>query len=188
MNYLGHIFLSGDNEKLMLGNFIGDYVKGRKYLQYPADIQKGILLHRQIDAFTDSNIHWKSVREIIRPVYQKYSGVIADLFVDHFLAAKWLLFSDYNLDLQSKWAYAVMLKNFDVLPSRVQQFIPYLIQHRRLQSYAMIEGLKDSISIMSIHTSLPDRTEQGTNLLLSEYREFEDLSLQFINDMKHEFM
>lgn len=188
MNYLGHIFLSGDNEKLMLGNFIGDYVKGKNYLQYPADIQKGILMHRQIDAFTDSNIHWKSIREIIRPIYQKYSGVIADLFVDHFLAAKWSLFSDITLAQQSKWAYAVMLKNFNILPSRVQHFIPYLIQHRRLQSYATCEGLQNSMSIMSLHTSLPDHTNRGIELLLSEYHVLEEQSIHFILEVKQECM
>lgn len=188
MNYLGHIYLSGDDEKLMIGNFIGDYVKGRNYLQFPNDIQQGILLHRQIDSFTDTNIHWQSIRELIRPVYKRYSGVIADLFVDHFLAVHWHLFSPHTLSQHSKWAYAEMLKNFDILPQQVQQFIPYLIQHRRLQSYATIEGLQNSMAIMSLHTSLPNHTSRGIELLLSEYHVFEEESIHFILDVKKEFM
>ncbi|MDD3273470.1 MAG: DUF479 domain-containing protein, partial [Bacteroidales bacterium] len=53
MNYLAHIYLSGSNRQLQVGNFIGDFVKGRKHENYPKGIQKGILLHREIDRFTD---------------------------------------------------------------------------------------------------------------------------------------
>ena len=38
MNYLAHIFLSGSNRKVQLGNFVGDAVKGSSYKNYPPDI------------------------------------------------------------------------------------------------------------------------------------------------------
>ena len=49
MNYLAHILLSGTSPDVMIGNFIADSIKGSKYNSYPLQIQKGILLHRQID-------------------------------------------------------------------------------------------------------------------------------------------
>ena len=103
MNYLGHIFLSGKNEQLLVGNFIGDYVKGKQYLHYPEEIRKGILLHRAIDDFTDRNAHWMNVRELFRPIYKRYAGVVADVVIDHFLAKNWSHFSDEQLDWYSKW-------------------------------------------------------------------------------------
>ena len=33
MNFLAHLYLSGDNPRLMVGNFIGDFVKGRNALE-----------------------------------------------------------------------------------------------------------------------------------------------------------
>ena len=39
MNFLAHLYLSGTNEKILVGNFIGDYVKGRKYEIYEKAIQ-----------------------------------------------------------------------------------------------------------------------------------------------------
>jgi acyl carrier protein phosphodiesterase len=134
MNYLGHIYLSGENEQLMTGNFIGDYVKGKGYLNYPAEIQRGILFHREIDHYTDQHPNWKIIRETIRPIYGRYAGVVADLFADHILAKNWAEFSEINLNWKSKWAYAVLLKHYNHLPPVVQSFLPYLIQHRRLQS------------------------------------------------------
>ena len=36
MNYLAHIFLSGDDRRVQIGNFVGDAVKGRAYENYPS--------------------------------------------------------------------------------------------------------------------------------------------------------
>ena len=55
MNYLAHIFLSPENDLVTIGNFMADHVKGNKYKLYAPDLQKGILLHRQIDSFTDAH-------------------------------------------------------------------------------------------------------------------------------------
>ena len=62
MNYLAHIFLSGDNRKIQIGNFVGDAVKGHAYKKFSPDFRKGILLHRAIDDYTD---HHPLVREAI---------------------------------------------------------------------------------------------------------------------------
>ena len=63
MNYLVHIFLSGDDRRVQIGNFVGDAVKGRAYENYPLGFREGILLHREIDDYTD---HHPVVREIGR--------------------------------------------------------------------------------------------------------------------------
>ena len=52
MNYLANLYLSGNNEDVLIGNFIADSVKGSKYKDYTSKIQQGILLHRQIDTHT----------------------------------------------------------------------------------------------------------------------------------------
>jgi acyl carrier protein phosphodiesterase len=180
MNYLGHIFLSGENELLMVGNFIADYVKGKNYLKYPAEVQKGILLHRSIDQFTDNDQYWKSIREMIRPVYNRYAGVASDLFIDHFLAVHWNTYSQYPLHVYSKWTHAVFLRNYSLLPERVKGFLAYLIQHKRLLSYSGIKGIEESLYIMSLRTSLPDKTGEAINLLTEHYEEFETLSSRFL--------
>jgi acyl carrier protein phosphodiesterase len=183
MNYLGHIFLSGENELLMVGNFIADYVKGKKYLEYPLEVQTGILLHRSIDHFTDNNQHWQSIREMIRPVYNRYSGVTADLFIDHFLAVHWNTYSPFPLKVYSKWVHAILLSNYSILPERVKGFLAYLIQHKRLLSYSEISGIEESLFIMSLRTSLPDRTVDAIQLLKSNYQELDKLSSLFLVDI-----
>jgi len=55
MNFLSHLYLAGDSEGLIIGNFIADSVKGSDYKNYSKSIQQGIILHRAIDTFTDSH-------------------------------------------------------------------------------------------------------------------------------------
>ena len=55
MNYLAHIYLSGKNRQIQIGNFVGDAVKGKAYNSYPDFFRKGILLHRLIDSFADTH-------------------------------------------------------------------------------------------------------------------------------------
>jgi acyl carrier protein phosphodiesterase len=183
MNYLGHIFLSGENDQLMVGNFIADYVKGKKYLEYPPEVQKGILLHRSIDHFTDNNIHWQSIREMIRPVYHRYAGITSDIFIDHFLASRWNVYSSNQLKIYVKWVHAVFLRNYSILPERVKGFLAYLIQHKRLLSYSEINGIEESLYIMSLRSSLPDETAIAIQLLKERYAEFEELSHLFLADV-----
>ena len=84
MNYLAHVYLSGDDKHLAIGNFIADKVKGKQFLQYPQTIQNGILLHRKIDSFTDSHPLFKKNVTLLFPIHRHYSRVIVDLFFDHY--------------------------------------------------------------------------------------------------------
>jgi len=183
MNYLGHIYLSGNDELLMVGNFIGDYVKGNQYNSFPDQIRQGILFHRAIDHFTDQNEHWLAIRELLRPFYHRYAGVVADIFIDHFLAKNWNLYSDTLLTWYAKWAYAAFLRHHQYLPAKVQEFLPYLIQHRRLQSYAYIEGLEMSLRIMSFRTSLPENTDAVIEKLIANYQLFEQHAETFLKEI-----
>ena len=74
MNFLAHIFLSGKDENLTIGNFIADSVKGKKYLKYPAGIQKGIILHRAIDSYTDTH---PVVRKSTSRLFKTYSHYLS---------------------------------------------------------------------------------------------------------------
>ena len=89
MNFLAHLFLSGEPGELMVGNFIADSVKGNAMNDFSEGIQKGIILHRAIDTFTDSHNEMQKSKERLRPRYKKYAPVITDIFYDHFLAVNW---------------------------------------------------------------------------------------------------
>ena len=89
MNFLAHIYLSGNNDLLKIGNFMADSIRGNSYENYPEEIKKGILLHRSIDSFTDMHPVYRKSKHRLHEKYGHYSGVIMDIFYDHFLAKNW---------------------------------------------------------------------------------------------------
>ena len=89
MNFLAHAHLSGENDEILFGNFIADAVKGKQMEKYETDVQAGIRLHRQIDTFTDNHAVVRRSVNRVRSEYGRYSGVVMDIYYDHFLAKDW---------------------------------------------------------------------------------------------------
>src|SRR5258708_9145485 len=111
----------------MVGNFIGDFVKGRSLVAtYGDGIAKGIELHRAIDEFTDHHPVVKLSKNRLRPKYRHYSGVIVDIFYDHFLAANWNTYSEEPLDRYAARVYQIVLEHKTILPERLHQILPYI--------------------------------------------------------------
>ncbi|MFA5328387.1 MAG: ACP phosphodiesterase [Prolixibacteraceae bacterium] len=183
MNYLAHIYLSGDSDEIKIGNFIGDFVKGNKYLDYPEQVAFGIRLHRSIDTFTDRHPRVKECINLLKPAYGRYAGIVTDVFFDHFLAKNWNEYSAITLRQFAKHAHAVFLSNFMLLPFRVKQFLPFLIQHKRLESYANSENLLQVLEIMARRTSLPENSQMAMQILHQEYEIFEGNFHSFFAEM-----
>jgi acyl carrier protein phosphodiesterase len=183
MNYLGHIFLSGENNQVRIGNFIGDFVKGSKFKSYPIDVQRGILLHREIDRFTDSNKNVSEITTFFKPLYKRYAGIISDMIIDHILAKNWGKYSDITLNRFATKFYMLLLANYRILPRKVQYITPFMIQSNRLYSYSTEKGIIEAISIMERHTSLPEKSQYLPALLNENYNDIQELSIRFISEV-----
>jgi acyl carrier protein phosphodiesterase len=173
LNYLAHIYLSGTNEEILVGNFIGDYVKGFELTRYTDLVRKGIILHRHIDSFTDTNIIVKRSKSRIAEKYHKYSGIIIDIFYDHFLVLSWPAFSALPINDFVFNVHGVLSRYIDTLPEGVKLFLPSFIKNNWIQKYSTIEGIEDVLHRMSSRTSLPEETDFAIRVLSDEYSKFE---------------
>ncbi|MCM4157144.1 DUF479 domain-containing protein [Gramella sp. AN32] len=184
MNYLAHIYLSGDNELLKIGNFMADSIKGKKYLQYAETIQNGIILHRAIDYYTDTHpVVRQSIRKLF-PTYGHYSGIIIDIFYDHFLAANWKRFSTIPLKDYTEDFFKLLESNYEVLPKKVKAFMPFMIKDNWLLSYAEIEGIKRVLGGMNRRTGNKSGMDKATKELDLYYSDFEDEFFTFFEDLE----
>lgn len=183
MNFLAHLYLSGDSEKVRVGNFIGDYVKGRRYERYHPDIRRGIILHRRIDYFTDKHPLVLDSSKRLKEGYGRYSGVVVDLIFDHFLAKLWQTYHALPIRDFVTGSHESLVRNYLTLPKRVKLFLPFLIQSRRLESYASVEGLQTTLDIMAKRTSLPDNSAYAIESLERNYSDFEDEFKFFMRDI-----
>ncbi len=185
MNYLAHIYLSGEDEQLKIGNFIADSVKGRKFIGFPEKVKNGIILHRAIDTFTDSHpVVKKSVHRLF-PVYSHYSAVIVDILYDHFLAANWSNYSNVPLEKYVAEFYELLNENFEILPKRVKDFLPYMIRDNWLLNYATIEGIGKILFQMDQRTKNRSQMQLATTELKLYYSEFEEEFISFFTDLEN---
>ena len=124
MNFLGHLYLSGTSEQVMLGNFIADFVKGKGAHFWQKDVHRGILLHREIDFFTDRHRLVAESKQLLWPRHRHYSSVIVDIFYDHFLARNWQDYSVAPLDSFASHVYATMQRFAALLPHQAKLVLP----------------------------------------------------------------
>lgn len=184
MNYLAHLYLSGKNNDVLIGNFIADSVKGSTYKNYPLDVQRGILLHRQIDTHTDAHPNFRTSTKRLHKNYGHYSGVIVDIFFDHFLAKNWRDYAKLPLADYAQKCYSTLNKNSSIFPEKAQYILPFMVKGNWLLNYATLEGISTVLYGMNKRTQGRSGMDKATKELQQFYTEFEsDFKLVF-RDLK----
>jgi acyl carrier protein phosphodiesterase len=184
MNFLAHIYLSGDNDLIKIGNFMADGIRGHDYLDFPPEVQKGIILHRAIDTFTDAHPIFRKSKHRLHEKYGHYSGVIIDIFYDHFLAKNWSVYSTKKLEVVANDFYESLKSNHEILTERTKGMMPYMIARNWLVSYASIEGLSMILFQMDHRTKNRVDMNLSINELKEFYTEFEDEFTSFFEELR----
>ena len=174
MNFLAHLYLSGDDNGILVGNFIADAVKGRKaILQFPEQVQKGIIIHREIDFFMDTHPIVKQGMSRLRENYPKFSGVIMDIFYDHFLAKNWNDYSKIDLEDYTKQVYSIVEINKEHLLGKAKMMFPYMKRENWLLSYQTIDGIESILERMTQRIDNRVQLHKSVNELQLFYDSYE---------------
>jgi acyl carrier protein phosphodiesterase len=145
MNYLAHAYLSFGEPQILVGNMISDFVKGAQKSLYAASVQKGIVLHRAIDAFTDDHPVTARAKQVFRPAYRLYSGPIMDIVYDHFLATDETEFSDASLLRFTGDVYQTLEEETVHLPQAFLPAFTYMRMENWLYHYRTLNGIEKSL-------------------------------------------
>lgn len=148
MNFLTHLFLSGDAPGLLVGNLMGDFVKGKLDGRFPPDIERGILFHREIDSFVGQNRNFVRSKRRLDSSFGLYRAVLVDIFYDHFLAAHWEDYADVPLPFFIYNAWGVTCEHKEFLPYKLRRIIPFLFRDW-LPSYSDMGGVAAVLQMMS---------------------------------------
>jgi len=184
MNFLAHLYLSGNNTNILIGNFIADGIRGNQFKHLPSEIQQGILLHRQIDTYTDAHPIVRKSKRRLHERYGHYDGVIIDLFYDHFLAKNWHQYSEIPLNIYVKSVYTLLQKHVEILPTKIQQFLPHLIAYDWLYNYQFFDGMKAILNGMNRRTQLKSNMNLAIEDLQDLHQEFEEDFTLFFKDLR----
>lgn len=184
MNYLAHIYLSGVNRELKFGNFIADSVAGKQYKNYSETIQKGILLHRAIDDFTDNHNIFRKHTKLLFEDYRHYSRVIVDLYYDHFLASLWSQYNSQKLEDFTKEFYDQIEEEFELLPDKMKRAFPYMKSQNWLLQYRTISGLELILEQMENRTKFDSNLKKSISNLVENYDVFKNGFVEFFQDLQ----
>lgn len=180
MNYLAHAYLARHSVPHLVGNFIADFVKGKKAYQYDQGILEGILMHRKIDEYTDNHRIFRKSRDRIKQKYRHYSGVVIDLFYDHFLAKNWQTYERTSLEKFAEYVYAVIEDHKYIIPDDAQNVIPHMVKFNWLVNYQSIEGIDRSLKGLSKRTPYDSKMDEAARDLIRHYDNLEkDFSIFF---------
>jgi acyl carrier protein phosphodiesterase len=185
MNFLAHAFLSGTDEKILAGNFFADFIKGKQALAGidPA-IVRGIALHRQIDAFTDTHVIVSQSKNRLRTKYRHYAGVIVDVFYDHFLARNWSEYHRQPLPAYTQAVYKTIHKYLSDSPSGFSYMFHYMEKSDWLFNYSKVEGISRALSGMSQRTPYESKMDQAVQDLKAYYDDFEKEFKSFFPELE----
>ena len=183
MNILAHLFLSGKDPEIIFGNFIGDYVKGKKIELYPEKISEGIRLHREIDHFTDGHKNVKKTNKFYRDKYGKHAGIVTDIVFDYFLHHNWNRFSDQGIDEFIKEKHNTLNSFINRFPRKVAEFYPFFIMNNWLKMYSSLSGIERVLKGMAKRTSLPKEHDYAIAKVEAHFKEIDALFLEFFADI-----
>lgn len=182
MNFLAHIYLSGNDTELQIGNFIADGIRGKDYLNFPERVSQGIMLHRNIDTFTDQHPIFKQTKKYFQPEYGLYSGIIVDMVYDHFLAKNWNDFHDQKLELFVDKFYNTLDFNYTILPQKTQLLLPIMKSENWLVSYKELEGLRNILIKMDNRMKNKSNMQNAIKDLTLNYKNIEqEFNLFFVH-------
>ena len=184
MNYLAHLVLSGENEEVLFGNFIADAVKGKSYLTCSKNIQKGILLHRFIDHYTDTNAHYLCGKRRFYEKFPKMGGVINDILYDYLLWQYELKLKNIQLDKEIKRFYSIL----DGFENKMPESILFMYQNMKkddwLTNYQYKHGIKKALNGIGKRIKYSDNLESCFDILESSIFDFEKEFEMFYDEIK----
>jgi len=184
MNFLAHIYLSNDNDYIKIGNFIADSIRGKHYDHLPADIQKGIILHRAIDTFTDLHPVFRQSTKRLHERYHHYAGVIVDIFYDHFLAKNWSKYSNEDLGDFAENFYQILRDNTPFLNEKILGMMPYLIKQNWLFNYQFMDEIARTLRQMDQRTKNNSQMQFSIEELQDFYTDFENEFTIFFEELR----
>lgn len=183
MNFLFHLFLSGNAPDILTGNFMGDFVKGRVGDHYPPTLKGGIVLHRRIDSFAQQDPLFRRSRERIAPGYGLWRGVLVDLFYDHFLSVSWEEWSPEPLDAYLVRAREMVEQRSGWLPERLGGLVPVIFEEL-LPSYRETDGIGRALERMARRVKRANPLAGGGEELVRHYAGLRDDFHSFMPEIR----
>jgi len=142
VNFLAHCALADSAPGILVGGFLGDFVKGPVPAQLPDDVRAGVQLHRRLDAFSAVEPNIK--RSVLRlpTVARRLAPVFIDLVTDHFLARTFERWHGEPLPQFTTRAYRTLHAHATLLSDDANRFLLFASEHDLFSTYAYLAPIE----------------------------------------------
>ncbi|MBK6363129.1 MAG: DUF479 domain-containing protein [Saprospiraceae bacterium] len=186
MNYLAHVFLSCQDEHLLVGNILGDILKNRELKSLDVIYHKGVVLHRKIDSFTDNHpVHLQNLKHLY-PTQGKYAPVVMDIFYDYFLGKNWENFSKDNQRTYTDNIYSILLKHLPGVPEKAKITFQRMVDDDFLYSCQTYERLERTFQRVLRRVTFPSNMHNAVVDLLQLENKIEPYFHTFFSELNRE--
>ena len=149
MNHLAHLKLAMGEPHLIAGALLGDTVKGRLVGRLDDDLELGIRLHREIDAFTDANPVARRSYTRFPARFRRYGPILVDIFYDHLLATDWDRYHGESLDRFTHATFAALASLGERVPPHIRAAAQRIEQVDLLRRYAELATIANVLRRVS---------------------------------------
>lgn len=182
MNYLAHLYLAGNHKELLIGGFLGDFVKGPLKGGYPEKIEKGIELHRRIDSWSDQHASVRQIRLLLPEQFGRYAAIIADMLCDHVLASEWERFASVPLPHFCRERLHILESNIEHLPVHARQVLSKIKTGNWLTGYANLDYSLGALSRIGQRLSRENPLHLLHSPVAENYQQLQKLCRQTLID------
>ncbi|MDC0087925.1 ACP phosphodiesterase [Akkermansiaceae bacterium] len=186
MNYLAHLLLADDTDASRIGNLLGDFTRGSLddlAEIYPAELVRGIKMHRAVDRFTDSHDTFRDARSLLDPSRSRFAGIIIDIFYDHYLCLHWDKFSSIKIADFTQQVYQALEENPSWQAGRLAEIFPSMKSTNWLMNYGSLDGIEHTLLRMSQRSPRIGKIAYSIIDLKDNYDDFESLFLKFMPEL-----
>jgi acyl carrier protein phosphodiesterase len=179
MNYLAHLFLAKKDPYSMVGNLMGDFMKGVDLTQLPSSVVLGIQNHQMIDAFTDKHQKVCALKICLSPERKRFSGIITDVMFDYYLIKHWQKYSKSNFNYFVDEIYRVLMSNITIMPKRMKTVVRRMVDMDWLRSYGSLEIMGYVLDRMSQRIRFENSLSGAIDEVVDNYNTYENAFLHF---------
>lgn len=188
MNYLGHLYLSGNDPQLMQANLYGDFIKGSQLSHLPEIVRRGIQLHRNIDHFIDNHPVIHALLPVLRAELPRIASIAIDIYFDHLLAKNWERFHPQPLADYLQAVYRGFDLDDPVYPPEYRQFLTLLKQRNWIASYPTLEAVDRMSHNVSAQLSFPNKLADGKAVFLIHEKRISEAFFEYMPAANEHFL
>lgn len=184
MNYLAHLYLSGEEEHHRVGGFLADFVKGPLAGKYPHEIEQGMRLHRRIDFWSDQHRAIASIRALLPKAFSRYAGIIADVLGDHFLSLDWTSYNKFPLEQFAKQEIQILKNHESIFPEKAKYCLNRMEQGSWLTNYHRLPYCVGTLEKIGQRLKRDNPLHLTYEPIKSNYQELQSLCTNLFIDLK----